>query len=203
MWKAARVSADFAQNVQVQAGIIVNSFDVTAPTVPADSDIICATTGDFAITCTPNTEDWFENVNNVPNNMMEGKRITGWTSSLAVSCLEITEDTLKLALGAADTGEDGGVNPRDQYKLSDFGKIYWLGDMVDEEKLLVVAMDNTVSTGGVSLKTSKNAKGQIDLTLTPHASLSDPTKIPMTFYILTKEGEDVSVVPETPVVGGG
>lgn len=189
MWRATRVSADFANNVQVDAGILVNAFDVSDPVEPADNDIICATTGDFSITCEPETEDFFEDVNNVPNNTMEGKRITGWNCELGVSCLEVTEETLLLAIGAADIGEDGGVHPRVQYKLSDFKSLYWLGDMVDENKLFVVQMDNTVSTGGVSLTTSKNSKGNIDLTLTPHASLANIEKVPMAFYILEKVGE--------------
>lgn len=198
-WKAARVSADFANNVQVQAGIIVSSFDITDPVAPADSDILCATTGDFSITCTPDTEDWFSDVNNVPNNSMEGKRITGWNCELSVTCLEITEDTLLWALGAADVGDDGGVHPRDQYRIADFKSIYWMGDMVDEDKLLVIAMDNTVSTGGVDLSTGKNSKGQLALTLTPHASLADQTKIPMGFYILEKEGEGSTTYTYTAV----
>lgn len=198
-WKAARVSADFANNVQVQAGIIVSTYDITNPVAPADSDILCATTGDFSITCVPETEDWFEDVNNVPNNSMEGKRITGWNCELSVSCLEITEETLLWALGAADVGSDGGVHPRDQYRIADFKSIYWMGDMVDEDKLLVIAMDNTASTGGVDLSTGKNSKGQLALTLTPHASLADQTKIPMAFYILEKEGEGTTTYTYTAV----
>lgn len=190
MWTATRVSADFAQNVQVQAGILLHDFDITDPVEPADNDIVCATTGDITVTCTPETEDWFEDVNNVPNNALEGKRITGWNCEVGLTCLEITEDTLLLGLGAADVGSDGGIHPRTQYKITDFKSLYWVGDMVDESKLFVVAMDNTVSTGGLSLTTSKDSKGQLGLTLTPHASLANQEKIPMAFYVLEKVGED-------------
>lgn len=186
MWRATKVSADAAQNMQVDAGILLNTFDVTNPVEPADADIICATSGDFNITCQPETEDFFEDVNNAPNNTMEGKRITGWNCGLTVNCLEVTEDTLVLGLGAADVGNDGGINPRVQYKLTDFKGMYWLGDMVDEDKVLCVVMDNTVSTDGLSMTTTKNGKGQIALTLTPHASLANMDKVPMAFYILEK-----------------
>lgn len=186
MWRATKVSADAAQNMQVDAGILLNTFDVTNPVEPADTDIICATSGDFNITCQPETEDFFEDVNNAPNGTMEGKRITGWNCGLTVNCLEVTEDTLVLGLGAADVGTDGGINPRRQYKLTDFKGMYWLGDMVDEDKVLCVVMDNTVSTDGLSMTTTKNGKGQIALTLTPHASLANTDKVPMAFYILEK-----------------
>lgn len=186
MWRATKVSATAAQNMQVDAGILLNTFDVTNPVEPADADIVCATSGDFGITCQPETEDFFEDVNNAPNNTMEGKRITGWNCGLTVNCLEITEETLVLSLGAAEVGADGGVNPRVQYKLADFKSLYWLGDMVDENKVLCVVMDHTVSTGGLSLTATKNAKGQLELELTPHASLQNMDKVPMAFYVLEK-----------------
>lgn len=186
MWKAARVTADFAQHIQTNAGTLVKTFDVSNPTEPADADIICATSGDFSITASPDTEDFFEDVNNVPNNTMEGKRITGWNCALSVSALDITPATLKLAIGAADITSDT-VTIRDQYKLADFQKIYWIGDMIDEEKVLVVEMDNVVSTGGLNLTTTKNGKGSLDLELTVHSSIADITRIPMKIYILTKQ----------------
>ena len=58
--------------------------------------------------------------------------------------------------------------------------------MIDENKLFVVAMDNTVSTGGLSFTASNDAKGSLGLELTPHATIEDMDKVPMAFYILTK-----------------
>ena len=185
-WTATKLSADVANNVQVQAGLLLNSFDITNPEEPDDADIICATTGDFNITCQPETEDFFEDVNNAPNNTKEGKQITGWNCGLTVKALEIKEETLLLALGAADVGSDGGVHPRSKYRSADFKSLYWIGDMVDEGKLFVVVMNDTVSTGGISFTSTKNGKGQIALELTPHASFATPTVVPMAFYILEK-----------------
>ena len=200
IWRATKVAADAAENMQVDAGLLVSNFDVTNPVAPADSDIISATTGDFTLTCTPDTEDFFDDVNNAPKNSMEGKRITGWNCSLGVSCLEITEDTLKLALGAAGATADGlGVTARSQFKAEDFKGLYWLGDMVDEDKVFVIAMDNAVSTGGVSFTSTKNGKGKLALTITPHSSLANMEKIPMSFYILEKVDEDAPTYTYTAV----
>ncbi len=186
MWRATRISANAAQNIQVDAGLLVKSYDITNPVAPTDENIVCMTSGDFSITCQPETEDFFEDVNNAPNNTKEGKRITGWNCGLTVNCLEVTEDTLVLALGAADVDANGAVNPRVQYELTDFKSLYWMGDMVNTDKLFVIGMDNTVSTGGLSFTSTKNGKGQIALTLTPHASLANMDKVPMEFYILEK-----------------
>lgn len=189
MWSATRITADAAQHMQTNAGLLLNKFDVTNPAEPVDNDIVCETTGDFSITCVPETEDFFSDVNNAPVNTKEGKRITGWTCGLTVTALSISEETLALSLGAYEIGEDGGLNPRSQYKLEDFKSLYWIGDMIDSNKLFAVVMDNTVSTGGLSFTSTNQGKGRLGLTLTPHAALEDQTKVPMAFYILEKVGE--------------
>lgn len=188
MWRATRISADAAAKMQINAGLLLNKFDVKNPVEPADQDIICETTGDFSITCTPTTEDFFADVNNAPTNTKEGKHITGWECSLGVTALSITEGNLILALGAADTMEDGGIRPRRTYKVSDFKPLYWIGDMIDENKLFAVVMDDTVSTGGLSFTSTNNGKGGLALTLMPHSTITNIEKVPMAFYILEKSG---------------
>ena len=187
-WTAEKITADAAQNMQIGAGLLLRNFDIESAKEPADEDIICNTTGDYTITCVPETSDIFEDVNNAPVNTMEGKRIDGWTCGLSIESLTFSPEALKFALGAADITEgNDGVNPRRQYKLSDFANIYWVGDMLGEEdKLLVVAMDNTVSTGGISITTTNRGKGRMALDITPHVSAANQDKIPMAFYILTK-----------------
>lgn len=187
MWSAKRVSADVTNGIQVDAGLLLNKFDVGKPTEPADADIVCATTGEFHLTCTPEPDDFFGDINGMPKNTREGKRIKGWACNLAVTALSITEETLKLALGAADGTATDGVNPRTQYKPEDFKSLYWIGDMVQEDKLFVVVMDNTVSTGGLDFTASDDGKGNLALNLMPHASLDAQTKVPMAFYVLTKQ----------------
>lgn len=187
MWSATRISADAANKMQTNAGVLLNAFDVQNPTEPDDSAIVCETTGDYSITCVPETADFFEDVNNAPTNTKEGKRITGWTCGLSITALSITEEMLQLSLGASEVSEeDGGVHPRTQYKLDDFKSLYWIGDMIDDDKLFVVAMDDTVSTGGLSFTATDNGKGSLGLELTPHATIEDMNKVPMAFYILTK-----------------
>ena len=186
MWSATRISADAASKMQTNAGILLNTFDVSNPVEPDDTAIVCETTGDFSITCVPETVDFFEDVNNAPTNTKEGKRITGWTCGLSITALSITEEMLKLSLGASEVGEDGGVHPRTQYNIEDFKSLYWIGDMIDENKLFVVVMDDTVSTGGFSFTASNKGKGGLALELTPHATLEDQEKVPMAFYILEK-----------------
>lgn len=186
MWKATRITADAAENMQANAGILLNTFDITNPVEPADSAIICDTTGDFTFNCQPDTQDFFEDVNNAPTNTKEGKRINGWTCTAAFTSLTITDEALKMALGAADTASDGGIKPRTQYVSADFKTLYWIGDMFDDDKLLCIKMDNAVSTEGISFTSTNRGKGGLGVTLTAHTSTADIENVPMTFYILEK-----------------
>lgn len=186
MWRATKISADAAEKMQMNAGLLLNEFDVENPVEPTDAQIVCETTGDFSITCVPETVDFFEDVNNAPINTMEGKQITGWSCGLTVTSLSVDLEGLRLALGASEDIDTTGVRPRTVYKMDDFKSLYWIGDMMDENKLFVVAMDNTVSTGGVSFTSTNRGKGGIALTLTPHASAATPDLVPMAFYVLEK-----------------
>lgn len=186
MWSATKISADAASKMQVSAGLLLNKYDVTSPGEPADANIVCETTGNYSITCVPTVSDLFADVNNAPLNTMEGKRIDGWTCGLSVTALSITDETLRLAMGAAADTTNGGITARKQFETTDFKSLYWIGDMLDPGKMLVVVMDNTVSTGGISFTATNNGKGQLALTMTPHASMTAPDKVPMAFYILEK-----------------
>lgn len=189
MWTATKLSEDAASKMQVNAGLLLNTFDIKNPVEPLDEHIICETTGDYSISCVPATADFFEDVNNAPNNTKEGKRITGWDCSLGVTALSVTEEMIKLSLGASEVNEDGGITPGEQYTAEDFKSVYWIGDMIDEDKLFVVVMDDTVSTGGLSFSATDNGKGKLALTLVPHTSIATPRKVPMAFYLLTKVEE--------------
>ena len=185
-WKAKKVAADAANNMQVDAGLLLNTFDPTNPVEPADSAIICATTGDFNIVSQPDTTDFLEDVNNAPKNTKEGKRITGWTCTLGITGLEVTADMIQKALGASRVLANGGISPRAQYELTDFGDIWWVGDMVDTGNLLAIKLANAVSTGGISFTSTNNGKGKLAMTFTGHSTLADEEYVPMEFYVLEK-----------------
>jgi len=48
--------------------------------------------------------------------------------------------------------------------------------------MVAVKLINALSTGGFSLQTTKNGKGQISLTITGHVSINAQDVVPMEFY---------------------
>lgn len=182
-----KISQDAFDQLQLDAGVLLNTFDPAHPAEPDDDDIIAATTGGITVACTPTYSDFGEDVDNVPNNMMEYKHLDGWNCSISTTALGTTPEAIKLSLGAADiTGTK--IVPRRDLSLSDFtDEIWWVGDRVDGG-LVAVKLMNALSTGGFSLKTTKNGKGNLTIELTGHVSVQEQNVVPMEFYSIEGAG---------------
>ena len=115
--------------------------------------------------------------------MMEYKHLDGWNCSMSTTALGVSPEAIKLALGAADIDTGGTkIVPRRDLKQSDFvDAIWWVGDRADGG-LVAVKLLHALSTGGFSLKTTKNGKGNLTVELTGHVSVSAQDVVPMEFY---------------------
>ena len=87
--------------LQLDAGVLLKRFNPANPEIN-DADIICATTGGINPVCKPTFSDFGEDVDNVPNNMMEFKHLDGWECSIATTSLGTSVELIKMALGCAD-----------------------------------------------------------------------------------------------------
>lgn len=168
-------------NLQTDAGVLLTEFDPANPAAPDDSDIVCATTGGISVSCVPTYSDYGEDIDNVPNNMMELKHLDGWECTLSTTGLGTSPELIKLALGAADIEGTTKIIPRRDLDQDDFADLWWVGDKADGG-LVAVKILNALSTGGFVLQTTKNGKGQISLEITGHVSIEEQTTMPMEFY---------------------
>lgn len=181
-----KVSADAFDELQLDAGVLLSSFDLADPyTAPDDDDIIATTSGGINPTCVPTYSDFGEDVDNVPNNMMEFKHLDGWDCAMAFTSLKFNADNTKLSLGAADvTSITGGIKkitPRGNLKLTDFSDLWWVGDKANGGAF-AIKLINGLSTGGLSIQSTKNGKGTSSVTITGHVSLAHQDIMPMEFY---------------------
>ena len=172
------------EEMQLDAGVLLNTFNPSQPAKPQDSAIICATTGGITISCVPTYSDFGEDVDNCPNNMMELKHLDGWDCSLETNSLGTSPELIRLALGAADIdGTDTTkILPRRDIDVSkDFSDIWWVGDRADGG-MVAIKLKNALSDGGFELTTTKNGKGQTKLSLKGHVSINAQDVVPMEFY---------------------
>ncbi len=187
-----KIPQDTFEGLQLDAGVLLTTFDPSAPAEPADETIICATTGGINASCVPSYSDMGADVDNCPNNMLELAKLDGWTCKMSFTSIGTSPESIRLALGAADV-EGGKITPRRDLKIADFSDIWWVGDRADGG-LVAVCLKNALSTGGFSLQTSKNGKGQISVELTGHVSKEKQNEMPMEFYSLDAS----AIAPEAP-----
>lgn len=189
------IPQDAFEGMQLDAGVILTSFDPTDVAAPDDEDIVCATTGGINIVCQPSFSDLGEDVDNVPNNMKELKHLDYWECSFSTTSLGTSPAMIKMSLGCADIDGSNAskIVPRANLEQTDFaGSLWWVGDRADGG-CVAVELKNALSTGGFSLQTAKNGKGQTSITITGHVSIDAQNVVPMVFY---------SIDPETETTGG-
>lgn len=185
------IPQDTFDGLQLDAGVLLKRFDPAKVAAPADEDIICATTGGINISCVPTYSDLGEDVDNCPVNTKELKHLDGWECKMSFTALGTSPENIKLALGAA-TVSTTKVTPNRDLKQADFSDIWWAGDRADGG-VVAACLKNALSTGGFTLKTAKNGKGQVSVELTGHVSIEAQDTMPMEFY---------SIAPPLPGVGG-
>ena len=186
MGKFTKVSENAFKEIQLEAGLILNKFDPTGATDVVDADIVCATTGGIEIACKPTFTDYGEDIDNVPNNMLEFKEVDGWDCTIAFTALNASAAVIKMALGAADV-EGNKIAPRFDMKNGDTSDVWWVGERADGG-FVACCLKNALSTDGLTLKTTKKGKGQLSCTLTGHVSISAQDVVPMEFYVM--EGDE-------------
>lgn len=189
MGKFTVIPQNTFQGLQLDAGVLLRTFDPATAAAPADADIICATTGGINVVCQPEFSDLGEDVDNVPANMKELRHLDSWTCSISTTSLGTSPALIKLALGCADIdGNDATkIVPRAELKQTDFSDIWWVGDRADGG-MVAVRLLNALSTEGFSLQTTKNGKGQTAITITGHVSIDAQGTVPMVFYSADPEG---------------
>ena len=180
---ATKIPQNTFEGLQLDAGVLVTTFNPAAPAI-TDSAIICATTGGIQVSCVPSYSDFGEDVDNCPNNTKELKHLDGWDCKMSTTSIGTSLESIRLALGAADiTAGSSKVTPRRNLAQGDFSDLWWVGDRADGG-LVAVKLKNALSTGGFSLQTTKNGKGQVSIELTGHVSISAQDTMPMEFYSL-------------------
>ena len=176
------------EEMQLDAGVVLKKFTPATPTAPADEDIICPTTGGINISCVPTYSDLGEDVDNCPTNTKELKHLDGWECKMSFTSLGTSPESIRLALRAADIGspDTTKITPRRDLKQTDFADLWWVGDRADGG-MVAVCLKNALSTGGFTLQTTKNGKGQVSVELTGHVSIDEQDTMPMEFYSAAPE----------------
>lgn len=180
--KFVQIPEDTFKDLQLEAGVILKSFDPSSPTI-ANENIVCATTGGINVTAVPSITDLGEDIDNCPNNMIELAHVDSWECTMGFTSLSINEAMIKLALLDVDKDTSSGMmTPKSNVTMKDGGSIWWVGDLADG-RFVAVELKHVANTAGLSLQTTKKGKGQMSYTLTGHYSLEAQDETPIGFYL--------------------
>ena len=193
-----KVAPNAFQKLQMNAGILVDSF---VPSTGVIGNILAATTGGLSFASNPTYEDFGENVDNVPANTMQLKRITGYDPAISGTALTVDSEFVKKLVGAAKYGEIDGeqdtthIIPTHDLTETDFNDIWMIGDYSEHNTGATTAgycaihIMNALNITGFQLQTTKNDKGQFAFDFHGHYDLDDIDTVPYEIYIKSGVGE--------------
>lgn len=194
MGKFTVIPQDTFSEIQMEAGVILKTFNPANPTAPADADIVCATTGGITVSMVPTYSDLGEDVDNCPTNMKELKHLDSWEAKMSFTSIGTSPASIRLALGAADidSNDPTHIVPRADLEQTDFSDLWWVGDRADGG-LVACKLKNALATSGFSLKTTKKGKGNVSVELTGHVSMNAQSDMPMEFYSMAPSDDSLFI----------
>ena len=191
--KYTKIPDDTFQNLQMNAGIMVDEFD---PTDGTYGNILGATSGGISFNATPSFSDFGEDIDNCPKNTKELKHLDEWEAIMSGTYATVTAALAKKLVSAADV--DGiKVTPRNDLQASDFEDVWWVGDYSNlngesNGGFCAIHLMSALSTGGFKVQTTDKGKGQFAFELTGHYSISEQDKVPFEIYVKSGTAEPTS-----------
>ena len=180
MQKFTQVPTDTFEHLQLNAGILLDEFTPATGTI---GNILGATTGGIQFSTNPDFTDFGEDIDNVPNNMMELTQMSG-------TFLTCTPALAKKLVGAAniDSTDTTKVVPRAELLSTDFDDVWWVGDYSDVNTganagFIAIHLMNALNTAGFQIQSTKNEKGQLAFEFHGHYSIEAQETVPFEIYV--------------------
>lgn len=185
--KFTQIPATAFQNIQLNAGILVDNFD---PTTGVIGNLLGATTGGVQFADAVEYTDFGDDIDNCPKNMLELKKLDKHEATMSGTFVTISPQTVKTLAGAADVDEQDSTHiiPRNDLLTTDFKTIWWIGDYSDDNDgedagFCAIKLMNALNTGGFQIQSSDRAKGQFSFEFMGHYSMAQQDKVPYEIYI--------------------
>lgn len=184
--KFTQVKTDAFQNLQMNAGIICDSFTPSTGTI---GNILGATTGGFTFNSNPTYLDFGEDVDNCPPNTWQLKRVSYYDPVISGTFLTISAENAKKLTGGADipSNDVTHVVPRGSLESTDFSDVWVIGDYSDKNTgqnagFLAVHLKKVLNTAGIQWTSTKDGKGQFAFEFHGHYDLQNVDDVPFEIY---------------------
>lgn len=188
--KFTQIPADAFEHIQLNAGILVDSF---TPATGVIGRLLGATTGGVNFTDSMEFQDFGEDIDNCPKNMLELKKLDSHEVTISGTFVTLSADTAKTLAAAADVDalDATHIIPRNDLLTTDFKDIWWIGDYSNENTgdnagFVAIHLLNALNTAGFQIQSTDKAKGTFAFEFTGHYSMDAQDTVPYEIYI--KEG---------------
>ena len=185
--KYTQIPSTAFQNIQLNAGILVDSF---VPSTGVVGRLLGATTGGVNFTDSVEYTDFGEDIDNCPKNMLELKKLDSHEVTLSGTFVTLSAATAKMlvAVGDVDPDDESHIIPRNDLLTSDFLDLWWIGDYSDQNTgdnagFVAIHMMNALNTGGFQIQSTDKGKGQFAFEFTGHYSMNAQDTVPYEIFI--------------------
>lgn len=182
-----KIPATTFQNIQLNAGILVEAFD---PSTGEVAGLVGATTGGVKFGAIPTYTDYGEDIDNCPKNTKEMKKQDSVEVKLGGTFVTITPNTAKGMIGAADIDPNNAnhIIPRKDLEDGDFTDLWWVGDYSDvnsgaDAGFCAIHLKNVLNTAGFQIQSTDKGKGQFAFEYTAHFSMANQDEVPYDVYV--------------------
>ena len=190
--KFTQVAADAFQKLQLNAGVLLTEFNPSSGTIDK-TKIFAATSGGTSFASNPEYVDFGEDIDNVPPNTKQLKRLQSVNPTMSGTLKTVDTAVSKSLMAAADIDGDK-ITPRGDLVDADFTDLWWVGDYSDKNGntnggYLAINLKNALSTGGFSLQSNDDGKGDFEFEYTGHYDLTNTDVLPYEVYVHTGTAE--------------
>lgn len=191
--KFTQVASDAFAKLQLNAGIILTEFDPATPTVDK-TKIFGATSGGTAFATNPEYVDFGEDIDNVPPNTKQLKRLQSVAPTMSGTLKTADTAVAKALIGGADIGANGKITPRADLVDADFIDLWWVGDYSDKNGntnggFIAIKLANALNTGGFQLQSNDDGKGDFEFEFTGHYDIENIDTLPFEVWVKTGTAE--------------
>lgn len=181
--------AEFWKNIQINAGVLVTGF---VNSTGAYTAIIGATSNGTQFNPNPTYEDFGEDIDNVPPNTKQLKRVKYYDPALSGTFRTVSADTAEMLCPGSESS--GLITPADVLDDSMFQDVTLVADYSEVNKdggtgssvkagYIAVTIKDALNTSGFQWKTNKDGKGEFAFDFHGHYDLASPDDAPFEIYV--------------------
>lgn len=188
------VTNDTPENLLLNAGVLLSSFDPSTPTIPS-SDIIGATRGGATFSAVPTIHQVA--ADGAPTNMVGMDRIDEWVVTLNATLIEFKEGNIQLAFGSSLHYSEVQSQTHDVAKYdvehdlinTDYKDIWWVGPKSDGS-IIAIHIVNGLNKSGFTVTVTDKGEATLPISIIAHYDMSMIAQGKAPFEIYNIEEKD-------------